>query len=267
MAPHLLRGMPGPHGHPGCQGPAQVPCVQGAWIQLATYRIALLIAACSRGIDSGVTPGRSRRGDLQFSDLRSTPSHRRLLYVDEQGVPIGQLTSDAAGVHSDAPTYSAGPTSELLDGPKRLIWGTNVSVEECTQAFRKFLREFKRKYRMRQENEFVAPGQGEELVYQDMMKQMLQLETTCLNLDVQNLKAFPPTKKFYHQLHAYPQECIPIMDTAVKDEMLEHLLSIGADEEYDRCLGKNYKARPFNCDKSINMRDLNPSGTSIVGLR
>ncbi|KAA8909460.1 MCM2/3/5 family-domain-containing protein [Sphaerosporella brunnea] len=210
-----------------------------------------------RGIDSGATPVRSRRGDLQFSDLRSTPSHRRLLYVDEQGVPIGH-PSDAAGP-SDAPTYSAGATSELLDGPKRLIWGTNVSVEECTQAFRKFLREFKRKYRMRQDDEFVAPGQGEELVYQEMMKQMLQLETTCLNLDVQNLKAFPPTKKFYHQLHAYPQECIPIMDTAVKDEMLEQLIQMGADEEYEKCLARNYKARPFNCDKSINMRDLNPA--------
>jgi DNA replication licensing factor MCM4 len=188
------------------------------------------------------------------------------MYVDEQGVPIGQPTSDAAGAHSDAPTYSAGVTSEIPDGPRQLIWGTNVSVGECTQAFRKFLREFKRKYRMRQENEFVAPGQGEELMYQDMMKQMLQLGTTCLNLDVQNLKAFPPTKKFYHQLHAYPQEAIPIMDTVVKDEMLEYLLSISADEEYDKCLGRSFKARPFNCDQSINMRDLNPSGMLIIRL-
>jgi DNA replication licensing factor MCM4 len=197
---------------------------------------------------------------LQFSDLRSTPSHRRLLYVDESGVPVNHAGSDMAGMLSDAPTYSAGPTSEMQDGPKRLIWGTNVSVEECTQNFRKFLHEFKRKYRMRQENEFVSPGQGEELVYQDMMRQMHELGTTTLNLDMQNLRAFPPTKKFYHQLLAYPQEIIPIMDNCLKEEMLEYLNSSGAsEEEYDKCLARGYKARPFNCEKSINMRDLNPA--------
>ena len=144
---------------------------------------------------------------------------------------------------------------------------SNVSVEESTQAFRKFLRDFKRKYRMRMDNEFVAPGQGEEPVYVEMLKQMRELETTNLNLDVQNLKAFPPTKKFYHQLHAYPQEIIPIMDTCVKDEMLEYLEAIGAHtEEYDQCLVRGYKARPFNVEKSINMRDLNPEGMSTVDL-
>jgi DNA replication licensing factor MCM4 len=186
-----------------------------------------------------------------------------MLYVDERGMPVAG--SDLPHAPSDAATYSAGPTSDLPDGPRRLIWGTNVSVEESTQAFRKFLRDFKRKYRMRMDNEFVAPGQGEELVYVEMLKQMRDLETTNLNLDVQNLKAFPPTKKFYHQLHAYPQEIIPIMDTCVKDEMLEYLEAIGAHaEEYDQCLVRGYKARPFNVEKSINMRDLNPEGMSTV---
>jgi DNA replication licensing factor MCM4 len=92
-----------------------------------------------------------------------------------------------------------------------------------------------------------------------MMKQMHELGTTTLNLDMQNLKAFPPTKKFYHQLHAYPQEIIPIMDNCLKEEMLEYLTN--NPEEYDKCLAKGYKARPFNCDKSINMRDLDPAGT------
>ena len=201
--------------------------------------------------------------------MRSTPSHRRLLYVDAAGVPVGQAGSDAlAEMLSDAPTYSAGPTSDVQDGPRRLIWGTNVSVEECTQNFRKFLHEFKRKYRMRLEGEFIAPGQGEELVYQDMMKQMHELATTTLNLDMQNLKAFPPTKKFYHQLHSYPQEIIPIMDNCLKEEMLEYLTANNySDEEFDKCLARGYKARPFNCDKGINMRDLTPAGKiSIVKI-
>lgn len=172
-----------------------------------------------------------------------------------------QPTSDALNPLSDAPTYSAGPTSDLPEGPRRLIWGTNVSVEESTQVFRQFLREFKKKYRYRMENQFVAPGECEEIVYKDMLQQMRQLGTANLNLDVQNLKAFPPTKKFYHQLHMYPQEIIPIMDTCVKDEMLEMLEKDNADEEeYEAVLNKVYKARPFNCAKSVNMRELNPAG-------
>lgn len=218
----------------------------------------MLTTQSSRGTGSGATPVRSRRGDLQHSDLRSTPTHRRLLYVNEQGEPLGNI--DGSDLLSDGHTFSAGPTSEAVDGPKRLIWGTNVSVEECGQNFRKFLRVFKRKYRLRQDETVAEPGEGEELMYQDMLKQMLVLGTTNLNLDVQNLRAFKPTKKFYHQLHMYPQEIIPIMDTALKDELLEYLVSIGAsNEEYDRCLARNYKVRPFNVEKSINMRDLNPA--------
>ncbi|TGZ76967.1 DNA replication licensing factor mcm4 [Ascodesmis nigricans] len=215
--------------------------------------------------DIDFTPSRSRRGDLQFSDLRNTPTNRRLLYVDETGRPLRAGADGVTDGHSDAPTYSAGPTSDLPDGPRRMIWGTNVSVEESTQAFRKFLREFKRKYRMRDEGQFVGPGEGEELVYQGMLKQMMELGTTGLNLDVQNLKAFPPTKKFFHQLHMYPQEIIPIMDTCVKEELLEMLEKRDASqEEVDDVMSKLYKARPFNCSKSINMRDLNPADIDKV---
>ena len=120
---------------------------------------------------------------------------------------------------------------------------------------------------MRMDGEFVAPGQGDELVYVEMLKQLRLLGTSNLNLDVQNLKSFPPTKRFYHQLHAYPQEVIPIMDTCVKDTMLEMLEEDGAsDAEYQSCLEKIYKARPFNLEKTVNMRDLNPAGKTFVGL-
>lgn len=166
---------------------------------------------------------------------------------------------------SDAATYSAGPTSDIPDGPKRLIWGTNVSVEESTQSFRKFLRDFKRRYRMRMDEELVDPGEGEELVYVDMMKQMHVLGTSNLNLDVRNLKSYPPTKRFFHQLHNYPQEIIPIMDTCVKDTMLEMLEEDGATaKEYQACMERIYKARPFNLEKSVNMRDLNPADIDKV---
>lgn len=118
---------------------------------------------------------------------------------------------------------------------------------------------------MRMDEEFVAPGEGEELVYVDMMKQMRVLGTSNLNLDVRNLKSYPPTKRFFHQLHNYPQEIIPIMDTCVKDTMLEMLEEDGATpKEYEACMERIYKARPFNLEKSVNMRDLNPADIDKV---
>jgi len=42
-----------------------------------------------------------------------------------------------------------------------------------------------------------------------------------LNIDARNLKAYPATLKLWHQLQAYPQEIIPLMDQAVKDVMVE----------------------------------------------
>lgn len=118
---------------------------------------------------------------------------------------------------------------------------------------------------MRMDEEFVAPGQGEELVYVDILRQMRALGTSNLNLDVRNLRSYPPTKRFFHQLLNYPQEIIPIMDTCVKDIMLEMLEEDGADEqEYQECMERIYKARPFNLEKSVNMRDLNPAGGSIA---
>jgi len=40
-------------------------------------------------------------------------------------------------------------------------------------------------------------------------------------LDARNLKAYPGTRKLWHQLQAFPNEIIPLMDVAVKDVMIE----------------------------------------------
>lgn len=55
------------------------------------------------------------------------------------------------------------------------------------------------------------------------------------------------------------------MDTCVKDTMLEMLQEDGATgAEYQACLERIYKARPFNLEKSVNMRDLNPADIDKV---
>lgn len=175
-----------------------------------------------RGSESAA---RSRRNDIH-SDVFGTSStnRRRRLFVDENGMPV-QDASDAATFSNINPDTS---DADVLGGnSSRVIWGTNVSLVDARHAMRDFLMNFQKKYRMIQDGELEEgmnlppnhPGMARE--YVDLMKMMLELGVTPLNLDARNLKAYPPTRKLWHQLQAYPNEIIPIMDVAIKDTMLE----------------------------------------------
>jgi DNA replication licensing factor MCM4 len=144
--------------------------------------------------------------------------------VDENGMAV----HDA----SDAPTFSnMNPDTsdaDVLGGnSSRVIWGTNVSLVDSMNAMKDFLFNFQRKYRMIQDGELEEgaslpvedPAMAKE--YVEVMKAMLELGVTPLNLDARNLKAYPPTRKLWHQLQAFPNEIIPLMDVAVKDVMIE----------------------------------------------
>ena len=139
-------------------------------------------------------------------------------------MPVGDA-SDAATFSNMNPNTS---DADAMGGnTSRIIWGTNVSLVDARHAMKDFLMNFQRKYRLIQEGELdegmSLPAEHPAMVreYVDMMKMMLELGITPLNLDARNLKSYPPTRKLWHQLQAYPNEIIPIMDVAIKDVMLE----------------------------------------------
>ena len=146
--------------------------------------------------------------------------------MDENGLPVRDEVP-----HSDAATFSnLDPNTsdaEALGGSStRIIWGTNISIQDTMASFKNFLLHYQKKYRMWAEGATEAetrpaghPGQQKE--YVDMMRNMRQLGVTGLNLDVRNLKVYPATLKLWHQLQAYPHEIIPLMDQSIKDLMVE----------------------------------------------
>jgi DNA replication licensing factor MCM4 len=192
------------------------------------------------------------------------------------GTPGGPSSS---GIQLSA---QAVPTSDAANkdagGMVKFIWGTSIVIQESMDAFDTFLREFKIKYRLAYDRRLGVRSStlrgdqdGETLTYVNYLRLMRQTGEYNLNLDTLNLKAYPPTKKLYHQLCNYPQEMVPVMDQVLKDCMLkvaEADMDDGHDdmqgelgEEELRAIGAGlYKVRPFGAEKEVNMRDLNPGG-------
>lgn len=55
------------------------------------------------------------------------------------------------------------------------------------------------------------------LTFLDSLRKMRQTKQTNLNLDLQDLEAFPPTKKLARWIRTYPQEVVPMCDQVLKE--------------------------------------------------
>ncbi|EKM56691.1 uncharacterized protein PHACADRAFT_118591 [Phanerochaete carnosa HHB-10118-sp] len=188
------------------------------------------------------------------------------------------------GTNLQMPMSSAGAGFSAADVPSdepaeiRAIWGTTVNLAETMKIFREFMLGFKPKYRISYDRNrgvrtrtLTSPEEGEVLLYETYLRRMRQTGETNLNLDLNNLAAYPPSKKLHSQLVKYPQEVVPAMDQVLKDLMLEiaeqdqrageeGMTGEEGEEEIADIMGKVYKIRPFGL-MSVNMRDLNPTDT------
>ncbi|OAQ72413.1 DNA replication licensing factor mcm4 [Pochonia chlamydosporia 170] len=257
-----------------------------------------------------------RRGDINSDALRTPRAPRRII-LDDTGrvVQEGQTPgSDAASFTNRDPNTSE---ADVLGGQgQSLIWGTTVSIDDTFAAFKDFLRNFTQKYRMYRDNfsdaEVAAAPESESKPYWEALENMLLLGTTRLYLDISDLNLYPPTRKLWHQIQAYPQEIVPVMDQSVHDLMVElaraeslrsrpSQSSAGQNTQNstqssepvfpssdrpdepatprppqdqpsleDQVSANLYVVRPFGLDRTINLRDLNPSDMdrliSIKGL-
>jgi DNA replication licensing factor MCM4 len=133
---------------------------------------------------------------------------------------------------SDAATFSnlnpGTSDADAMGGQDNMVvWGTNISLTDTKHAFDGFIRNYQKKYRMVRDGELEStaslptnhPGNAKE--YMEMLSIMLELGVTSLNLDMRNLKAYPPTTKLWHQMQHYPEEVVPVIDSCIKDAMIE----------------------------------------------
>lgn len=71
-----------------------------------------------------------------------------------------------------------------------------------------------------------------------------------LNINCGHLQQFDP--ELYRQLISYPQEVIPTFDMAINEMFF--------DRFPDTTLEHQVQVRPYNAEKTKNMRSLNPEG-------
>ncbi|RQM07040.1 hypothetical protein DH86_00000183, partial [Scytalidium sp. 3C] len=262
-----------------------------------------LFVRSSRSLGHGSAVNVSRRGDID-SDSARTPLARRRIFMDESGRVVQETAHP-----SDAPSFSnLDPTTsdaEALGGQGQTIWGTNVSTSDTYAVFKDFLRNYTKRYRM------IVDGVSDEEIqssldanakeYMETMKEMLTLGINSLNLDLRNLKAYPPTKKLWQQTQNYPQESIKdVMYEIAEAEMSSQRQSqstTGQTSQRSRIMSseppvpssergedmatpaqsepepvdllaevqrRNFKVRPFGLDQTVNMRELNPSDVDKV---
>ena len=206
-----------------------------------------------------LTPTRSRTARTRSGNLSSEP--------DRLSLPASSINPLSA------------PAQATEDEPDeiRAIWGTTVNLADTMKAFREFVKGFKPKYRIAHDRSLglptkaaASPATVEVLLYENYLRRMRLTGEANLNLDCENLRSFPPSRKLYGQLVKYPQEVIPAMDQVLKDIMLElaeedqaegveGMAGQEGEEEIAEIMSKVYKVRPFGLP-AVNMRSLNPQG-------
>ncbi|XP_023017917.2 disc proliferation abnormal [Leptinotarsa decemlineata] len=174
------------------------------------------------------------------SGIRGTPIRMRPDVRSDKRIRQVNIGGDAA--------LEAIPESQESDStaPHLVIWGTNVSVAECKVKFKQFILRFIDPNA--DEDERTDDMNLNEPLYLQKLEEIHTLEEPFLNVNCAHLETYDAN--LYRQLVCYPQEVIPTFDMTVNEMFYERYPAAVLDHQI--------QVRPFNAEKTKNMRSLNP---------
>lgn len=186
-----------------------------------------------------------------------------IIAASEAPIPTDSMMIEDSEMNEPADGHLAPQAAERI----RVIWGTNIVISDMIGAFKSFLANYTMAHRFGGKSDDEPSHQllasDFEPLYPRLLRQLRETEIRNLNLDVKNLEYYPLTVSVKQQLIQYPQEVIPLMDMVINENFSELFpdVDIAAD---------SIQVRPFNLDRTVNMRDLDPSDIdqliSIKGL-
>src|SRR5262245_54303532 len=94
---------------------------------------------------------------------------------------------------------------------------------------------------------------------------MRQTHLSSLNLSIPDIAAYPPSSQLAHQLPNYPAEIVPMMDSVVRDILVEWVLEDkGSDDELRQVEEIGWKIRPYGLDNARGMRGSSQLSTPLT---
>lgn len=201
------------------------------------------------GTPSSIGSVRTPRSGIRGTPLRIRPDIRTDRRMRQVNIGSDQLEPVPEGSTTD-------PSQEK--GPQLVIWGTNVVVNECKTKFKRFMLRYIDPDA--EQDEISETMNLNEPLYMQKLNEIHQLEEPFLNINCAHLKTFD--EDLYRQLICYPQEVIPTFDMAINEMFFEKYPAAVLEHQI--------QVRPFNADKTRNMRALNPEDIdqliSICGM-
>ncbi|KAI4468348.1 dna replication licensing factor mcm family member [Holotrichia oblita] len=173
------------------------------------------------------------------SGIRGTPIRLRPDVRSDKRIRQVNVGSDA---------LEAIPESQESDGTAAhlVIWGTNVSVAHCKEKFKQFILRYIDPEA--EDDERTEAINLNEPLYLQKLEEIHTLEEPFLNVNCNHLETFD--EGLYRQLICYPQEVIPTFDMTVNEMFYERYPAAVLEHQI--------QVRPFNVEKTRNMRSLNP---------
>ncbi|XP_070498588.1 DNA replication licensing factor MCM4 [Chironomus tepperi] len=190
------------------------------------------------GTPSSIGSIRTPHSGIQNTPLKVRPDIR----IDKRirTVNVGGLDT-ISEVDSQSESGATNTQSAQL-----LVWGTNVVISECKSKFKNFLMRY---IDPEIEQDEVEEGMNlNEPLYLQKLDEVNSLEEPFLNVNCAHLKMFD--EQLYNQLICYPQEVIPAFDMATNEIFFEKYPAAVLEHQI--------QVRPFNAEKTRNMRALNP---------
>uniref|UniRef100_A0A0N4Z495 DNA replication licensing factor MCM4 n=1 Tax=Parastrongyloides trichosuri TaxID=131310 RepID=A0A0N4Z495_PARTI len=158
----------------------------------------------------------------------------------------------------DSPATSTLGTSyydPFKDADPKYIWGTSIEVNTFCIIFKNFIEHFKPAVIEEDENMLnYSDGNMEEInldipYYLSRIDEISITEIPYLNFNLEHIKE-ANYSNMYKIMIAYPTETIPLMDVVVNEIF---------KKRHGRKLDNPIEIRPFNAEKTKNIRDLEPS--------
>jgi len=137
------------------------------------------------------------------------------------------------------------PSVPGSDVDASVIWGTTIQVQQLQHRATLFVTEFK------------TPGLEDHYLYRELLEECLKNSTLCVNMDAQHLLEFD--KPLYEDLIKYPQEVVPLLDTAFNkcaEEWFEEVVGQLKAESNNQEI--HIVVRPFNLREKQPLRLLDP---------